>query len=149
MTSTYWFCANGCHKVQDDTIAAYQASTHNKVSCMACHMPVGADPVTFILHKAEALGELYMTVTNNYELPLNGQSMVSLEMPSKQCTQCHTTNREITPTSGIIIDHKVHAEQDVQCPECHNRVAHNDDRGEARAERSADGREEHSRTRTS
>ncbi len=127
VTSTYWFCANGCHKVQDDTIAAYQASTHNKISCMACHMPVGADPVTFILHKAEALGELYMTVTNNYELPLNGQNMVSLEMPSTQCTQCHTSNREITTNQGIIIDHKAHEEREVQCPTCHNRIAHDDE----------------------
>ena len=126
-TSTYWFCANGCHKVQDDTISAYQASTHNKISCMACHMPVGASPLVFILHKAEALGELYMTVTNNYELPLNGSDTVSLEMASTQCTQCHTINRSITPDQGIRIDHAVHAKKDIQCPECHNRVAHNDD----------------------
>jgi hypothetical protein len=126
VTSTYWFCANGCHKVQDDTIAAYQASTHNKISCMACHMPVGANPATFILHKAEALGELYMTVTNNYELPLNAESMVSLEMASTQCTQCHTKNREITPTGGVIINHQVHADKEIQCAECHNRIAHND-----------------------
>ncbi len=126
-TSTYWFCANGCHKVQDDTIAAYQASTHNKISCMACHMPVGADPVTFILHKAEALGELYLTVTNNFELPLNPESHLALEMPSGQCTQCHTTNRDMTPTKGIIIDHAVHTEKDVQCATCHNRVAHDDE----------------------
>jgi NapC/NirT cytochrome c family, N-terminal region len=57
VTSTRWFCAEGCHKVQDDTITAYDRSTHSQVSCMACHMPVNADPITFILHKAEALGE--------------------------------------------------------------------------------------------
>ncbi|MDZ4179471.1 MAG: NapC/NirT family cytochrome c, partial [Coriobacteriia bacterium] len=47
VTSTYWFCAEGCHKVQDDTILAYDRSSHAEVSCMACHMPVNADPVTF------------------------------------------------------------------------------------------------------
>lgn len=126
VTSTYWFCANGCHKVQDDTIAAYQASSHNKVSCMACHMPVNADPVSFLLHKAEALGELYLTATNNFEIPLNAESHVAFEMSSGQCTQCHSMNRVYTPSSGILIDHDVHAEKDVSCTLCHNRVAHAD-----------------------
>lgn len=124
VTSTYWFCANGCHKVQDDTIIAYNASSHNRISCMACHMPVGADPVTFVLHKAEALGELYLTVTNQFELPLNEHSEVAEEMESTQCTQCHGDNRAITPGPGIIIDHAAHAENDVTCTMCHNRVAH-------------------------
>ncbi|PKQ29096.1 MAG: hypothetical protein CVT60_07135 [Actinobacteria bacterium HGW-Actinobacteria-10] len=123
-TSTYWFCANGCHKVQDDTITAYRMSSHSRVSCMACHMPVGADPVTFVVHKAEALGELYLTVTGTFELPLNEHSEVALEMESPQCTQCHGPNRVFTVGPGIIIDHAVHAEHDVPCAICHNRVAH-------------------------
>jgi hypothetical protein len=127
VTSTYWFCANGCHKVQDDTITAYNHSSHAEVSCMACHMPVNADPVTFLLHKAEALGELYLTVTNNFRLPLNGESELSLEMDPKQCTQCHGSNRAYTPSEGIIIDHVVHADNDVSCTVCHNRVAHRED----------------------
>jgi len=128
VTSTRWFCSEGCHKVQDDTILAYQRSTHSEVSCMACHMPVGASPVTFVLHKAEALGELYLTVTDNYELPLNPQSHVALEMSSEQCTQCHNLDtRAITPASGIIIDHDVHSEEGFDCAVCHNRIAHNED----------------------
>jgi cytochrome c-type protein NapC len=127
VTSSYWFCAEGCHKVQDDSIIAYDASSHSKVSCMACHMPVNADPVTFLLHKMEALGELYLTVTNKYELPLNPHSHVSMEMTSGQCTQCHSENRIITPGAGIIIDHAVHEENEVQCTLCHNRVAHPED----------------------
>ena len=127
-TSTYWFCANVCHKVQDDTIIAYNRSSHNKISCMACHEPVNADPVTFIMKKAEALGELYLTATNEYELPLNGESHVSEEMPAEQCTQCHDMgDRIVTPTSGIIIDHQVHAEENIACPQCHNRIAHRED----------------------
>ena len=89
VTSTRWFCSEGCHKVQDDTITAYEHSPHSEISCMACHMPVGANPVVFLLHKAEALGELYLTVTNNFELPLNAESEVALTMKSTQCTQCH------------------------------------------------------------
>lgn len=128
VTSTRWFCAEGCHKVQDDTITAYEHSVHRNISCMACHMPVGADPITFLLHKAEALGELALTVTNNYELPLNGESELALTMESSQCTQCHDTEkRPVTPSPGIVIDHAVHAEKEVTCTICHNRTAHVED----------------------
>ncbi len=128
VTSTRWFCSEGCHKVQDDTIIAYSHSSHSEISCMACHMPVGANPVIFILHKAEALGELYMTVTDNFELPLNGESEVSLTMKQTQCTQCHNLeNRPITPSKGMKIDHKVHSEINASCPVCHNRIAHRED----------------------
>lgn len=127
VTSTYWFCADGCHKVQDDTITAYQHSSHSEISCMSCHMPANSGPVTFLLHKVEALGELYLTVTGDYELPLNGESEVALEMPSTQCTQCHDERRTATPSRGIIIDHAVHAENDVSCTICHNRIAHRED----------------------
>lgn len=127
VTSTRWFCSEGCHKVQDDTILAYEASTHKNISCMACHMPVNANPVVFIVHKAEALGELYLTVTNQFELPLNAQSHVALEMGSVQCTQCHDPDkRQVTPSAGIIIDHEAHAKAGVECTVCHNRVAHNE-----------------------
>lgn len=128
VTSTRWFCAEGCHKVQDDTITAYKHSSHSEISCMACHMPVNANPVVFLLHKAEALGELYMTVTNKFELPLNGEDEVALTMKSTQCTQCHDENkRHVTPSSGIKIDHAKHAEKGVDCTICHNRIAHRED----------------------
>lgn len=127
VTSTYWFCANGCHKVQDDTITAYNNSSHSKISCMACHMPVNADPITFVLHKAEALGELYLTATNKFEIPLNGTSHVAMNFDPHNCTQCHSENRVITPGPGIIIDHAIHEENEVTCTMCHNRVAHNED----------------------
>ena len=128
ITSTRWFCAETCHKVQDDTITAYKHSSHSEISCMACHMPVGANPVVFILHKAEALGELYMTVTDKFELPLNGESEVALTMKSAQCTQCHDeSKRVVTPGAGIKIDHAVHAKNGVDCTLCHNRVAHRED----------------------
>ncbi len=130
-TSTYWFCANACHKVQDDTIEAYRRSSHALVSCMSCHEPVNADPVTFTLKKAKALGELVLTVSGRYELPLNPESELAQdahEMGSGQCTQCHDLKtRTITPSPGIIIDHDIHAANDVHCTMCHNRVAHRED----------------------
>jgi len=128
ITSTRWFCSEGCHKVQDDTITAYQHSAHSEISCMACHMPVAANPVIFLIHKAEALGELAQTVSNSYELPLNAESEVSLTMTQDKCTQCHSpSTRKFTPSVGIKIDHKVHDEKAITCTLCHNRTAHVED----------------------
>ncbi|MFA5843792.1 MAG: NapC/NirT family cytochrome c [Coriobacteriia bacterium] len=127
ITSTRWFCANACHKVQDDTIIAYEHSSHSVISCMACHMPVNANPIIFVLHKAEALGEAYLTIANKFELPLNAESEVSQEMESERCTQCHSSNREVTPSPGIIINHEIHKKKGVACAKCHNRIAHKED----------------------
>lgn len=129
-TSTRWFCGNqGCHKVQSDTMAAYAASSHANISCIACHEPVNATPIEFVLAKMKSVGELPPTIANKYELPLNKGSAYALnpvEMPSEKCTQCHSANRLITAGPGIKIDHDVHTKAGVTCATCHNRVAHND-----------------------
>jgi nitrate/TMAO reductase-like tetraheme cytochrome c subunit len=129
-TSGYWFCANVCHQVMDDSIGAYNASTHAQISCVACHIPVDADPVTFLIHKVEAgVDGAYKVVTNTYELPINPESEIAMDpvvMPEAQCTQCHSANRPVSPSRGIIIDHQVHAKNDITCTTCHNRIAHNE-----------------------
>lgn len=129
ITSTRWFCAVPCHKVQADTIAAYEASAHSQISCMACHEPVNGNPVELLIAKVKGTFGIPATVTNTFELPLNAGSAFALghEMESKQCTQCHALQREITPTRGIIINHDVHTEEGLTCATCHNRVAHRDD----------------------
>jgi hypothetical protein len=127
VTSSYWFCSSVCHKVQDDTIVAYSRSAHSEISCISCHMPVNADIITFMLHKMEGLGELYQTVTGQYELPLNPESEVAAVMPSRQCTQCHSENRRWTFSEGIIMNHQKHAAEGVTCTTCHNRTAHIED----------------------
>ncbi len=149
VTSTRWFCAEVCHKVQDDAIGAYRASSHSEISCMACHTPVNAGPVTFVLKKTKALAELYLTATENYEIPLNKTSHLALSysFKSKQCTQCHNLdNRKVTPSDGIIISHEAHAKaaptapaeeeywNKIHCTWCHNRVAHNEEGYEPRLE---------------
>jgi mono/diheme cytochrome c family protein len=129
-TSTRWFCSEVCHKVQDDTIAAYNASTHAEISCMACHEPVGADTIVFMIAKVKSGLEVIPTVGNTFSLPLNPGSALALkggkEMGSQQCTQCHSQNREVTASEGLIVNHKVHADANIHCTVCHNRIAHND-----------------------
>jgi nitrate/TMAO reductase-like tetraheme cytochrome c subunit len=129
-TSTRWFCSEVCHKVQDDTIAAYAASSHAEISCMACHEPVGADTITFMIAKVKSGLEVIPTVGNTFSLPLNPGSALALkggkEMGSQQCTQCHSMKRVVTASEGLVVNHKVHADAGVWCTVCHNRIAHND-----------------------
>jgi len=129
-TSTFWFCAEVCHKVQDDTIDAYKASAHSEISCMACHEPANANTIVFLFAKVKSGLEVIPTVGNTFNLPLNAGSALALEggthMGSQQCTQCHSANRITTPGEGILIDHKAHADADIWCTLCHNRTAHND-----------------------
>ena len=127
-TSSYWFCGGFCHSVQLDSVVAYDGSSHSMVACISCHLPVNADPVTFLYHKAHAgIVGAYQLATKTYHVPLNPVSELALNaghMGSEQCTQCHSENREITPTRGILINHEVHEENHIHCTACHNRVAH-------------------------
>jgi cytochrome c5 len=130
-TSTKWFCAEVCHKVQDDTINSYKASAHAEISCMACHEPVNADTVTFLFAKVKSGLEVIPTVSNTFTLPLNKGSALALkgghEMGSQQCTQCHSAMRKVTPGEGLKINHEVHEKAGVWCTVCHNRTAHNEE----------------------
>ena len=127
-TSTYWFCNELCHSVQDDAMNTYRMGSHVMVNCLSCHEPVNADPVTFAYYKAKAgIIGAYQLYTKTNETPLNPESELALNtthMDSGQCTQCHSENRVVSPSSGIRIDHAVHEEKEIQCTICHNRVAH-------------------------
>ncbi len=124
-TSTYWFCTVPCHIVHDDNTLAYQESSHTNVSCMACHEPVNANPIEFTLIKIGVAPDAIDTIFKTFELPMNAHNEVALEMPTTQCTQCHNMpNRTFTPSDGLIIDHEIHAEKEIQCTLCHNRIAH-------------------------
>ena len=131
VTSTNWFCAEGCHKVQDDAVNSFNRSVHSKMSCLSCHMPVGGGPISFLIHKAEAgIHELPPTIFNTYHSPINPDSELALDtksFPSAQCTQCHTIRAKGTETVGELkINHPMHLQAGLQCTWCHNRVAHNE-----------------------
>lgn len=129
VTSGYWFCGSFCHSVQQDAVMAYNQGSHSNIACVSCHLPVNADPITFLYHKAHAgiLGG-YQLATKTYSVPLNPVSHLALNyghMGEGQCTQCHNMERRnVTPSAGIIIDHKAHSEAGIHCTACHNRVAH-------------------------
>ncbi len=124
-TCAPWFCETPCHIVHDDNTLAYNVSTHSKITCVACHEPVNANPIQFTILKIFVIPDLYSTVTKTFELPMNSNDETALSMKSTQCTQCHNMdNRIVSSSPGIIIDHKAHTSRGIQCTFCHNRVAH-------------------------
>lgn len=124
-TSTRWFCNDVCHGVHADNKAAYFNASHQNISCMACHYPVDMNPIALALDRADKLADIPPAVLGTTEMPVNKYSHLALSMPATQCTQCHDMrNRKVTPTLGVKIDHAAHAERDITCGACHNRVAH-------------------------
>lgn len=125
VTSTRWFCNDVCHMVHADNAKAYYNASHNKISCIACHYPVGMNILTFSVDRADKLFDVMPAIQRTFEMPLNEFSRAALTMPASQCTQCHDTEvGPIRTSPGIKIDHKKHAEKGITCPTCHNRVAH-------------------------
>jgi hypothetical protein len=124
VTSTAWFCNSVCHNVHADNAKQWAAGTHSEISCMACHYPPGLDPARMALDRVDKLLDIYPAVTNTFEMPLNAHSRIALEMPSDQCTQCHSSNREPTAARGMLVGHEAHEAKEINCTICHNRMAH-------------------------
>jgi len=131
-TTSFWFCAEICHAVQDDSINAYLNSTHSNVACVSCHYKPGKSVLAYFESKiAAAVGELPPTLLGTYHIPLNPYSEIAMngyKMPSLQCLSCHQGgDRFVTPSPGIIMDHDIHDRYDIACAVCHNRVGHIED----------------------
>lgn len=115
------FC-NVCHSQQPD-VTAWSKSSHSNVTCYGCHVHPGL--MNLIIEKAKAMSGIYYEISGNYELPINGESHYSVELPSEVCERCHNMkNLEVTPQKGMVMNHEVHEENGVSCAICHNRVAH-------------------------
>ena len=119
-TSTPGFC-NSCHEMN----AAYntwQSSVHAEVACVQCH--VKPSLVAQMLHKVEAMKELYLhfTVFNKPNPP----KIVASEMEpiDDACLQCHTLNRKYSFSGDLRMPHALHIKKGLTCPTCHSRVVH-------------------------
>lgn len=123
LTSQNFFCAKTCHFLMQYDVGAFEKSSHANIQCVACHIPPNI--FSFAEHKVAALGELYMAVAGTYPWPINAKSELSEEIPNENCNSCHSIEtRNVTPSGGVKIDHKVHIEKGVKCAYCHNRVGH-------------------------
>lgn len=122
-TGSNSFCGRLCH-TDNREYQAWQKSTHAKVDCVVCHRAGGR--FSFIGNKVFAVDRIVRTTyqkVSRQDVKVNPDSKLADVIPSSVCIKCHSLNR-ITPSKGIIIDHKKHADKQINCTTCHNRVAH-------------------------
>ena len=119
-TSRPNFCAI-CHE-QDAQVESWKVSVHRKVNCIACHVKPGIVPL--LKDKILAVKSVYYHLSGGYETPINHESKLSLHMAKESCQKCHMVTAKRIYDKSFIMDHKKHAEIELGCPVCHNRVAH-------------------------
>ncbi|MDT3700818.1 MAG: cytochrome c3 family protein [Thermincola sp.] len=94
----------GCHEMNPE-IATWKISSHSKIPCTACH---SVNP------------EDYKTKIGTDKRPIK----ITNAIPNSVCEQCHTQNRETTPSGDLIIPHQKHSAAGVTCVKCHAGVVH-------------------------
>lgn len=114
-----------CHEMRQE-YDTWKASAHNRVECLACHVPPGSGP-QLLIHEVESLPEVLAHFTGNYPTIMNKDSRLSQRsMTSAACQRCHDmyARRQLKLVAEIRMDHPAHLRLDVTCQTCHNRVAH-------------------------
>lgn len=94
----------GCHEMNPE-IATWKISSHSKIPCTACHNINPAD---------------YQSKISLNQRPIKTTTAV----PNSVCEQCHTINREVTPSGDVIIPHLKHSAVGIACVKCHAGVVH-------------------------
>jgi nitrate/TMAO reductase-like tetraheme cytochrome c subunit len=118
-TSNSAFCSL-CHNMKPE-LNTWQASSHSKIECVACHIPPG--PVNFVKKKVKGLLQVYDYATDNYVAPIR---MID-PIPNAACEQCHNmSNRNVSTSGDITIPHDKHLAKGILCVKCHQGVAHGD-----------------------
>jgi nitrate/TMAO reductase-like tetraheme cytochrome c subunit len=112
------FCIN-CHEMSDD-YGAWASSSHKNVDCYACH--VGKGTLNVAYQKIATFRQVVLHIFDSFNYPINADSRVSKEMPSRNCVDCHKTLAK-TNHDSISLNHKKHS--NINCAYCHNRVTHN------------------------
>lgn len=116
-TSTPSFCST-CHEMKPE-YATWTASSHNKVSCVKCHMEPGA--ANFLKAKLNGLRQVYLHLAGEIKRPIHLPDSISREV----CESCHSLEREVTPSVEIKMPHGKHFQSDeIVCTDCHRLVAH-------------------------
>lgn len=116
-TNSPTFCAS-CHEMQPE-FATFEASAHSQISCVQCHIQPGA--VNMLTHKVKSMKEVYYHVTG---IPEQIVQTPGEAIPNISCQQCHTTNRLVTASGDLMVNHKKHIDEGIPCITCHAGVAH-------------------------
>ena len=121
-TSQPGFCVS-CH-VMEPYFDAWRASSHNKVSCVTCHVPPGMEGT--LKHKFMAL-----SMVANYLTGLYKRSKPWAEIDDASCLRpgCHETRllKGTEDFKGVYFDHTPHLVQprrdrQLRCTSCHAQI---------------------------
>ena len=94
----------GCHEMNPE-IATWKISSHSKIPCTACHNVNPAD---------------YQSKIGLNQRPIK----MTTAIHNSVCEQCHTVNRDVTPSGDLIVPHQKHSAAGVTCVKCHAGVVH-------------------------
>ncbi|HEX3015446.1 MAG TPA: NapC/NirT family cytochrome c, partial [Desulfobacteria bacterium] len=96
-----------CHEMSPEYVT-WQASSHSKLACTACH-------------QVDFIDQIYQHLRNQYFLPIVTPAPVA----NAVCEKCHNLKiRTVSATGDIKIPHQQHLAQSVLCVDCHSGVAH-------------------------
>ena len=112
-TSRTPFC-NTCHEM-NPYYASWEASVHDQVECVQCHIPPGVIP--FTKTKLFSFREIWVHITGTPTAPL----AVTREIPSSNCLSCHPNPGDAT-LGDVAFSHDAHAAE--SCVDCHVRLVH-------------------------
>jgi nitrate/TMAO reductase-like tetraheme cytochrome c subunit len=85
-TESVEFCGKLCHTVMEPEYVAYQGSSHERVSCVQCHVGSGAD--WYVKSKLSGLYQVYSVLLNKYPRPIP-TPVHNLRPAQQTCEQCH------------------------------------------------------------
>ncbi|KKK60585.1 hypothetical protein LCGC14_3022900, partial [marine sediment metagenome] len=119
-SGTSRFCGTTCHSM-NPSYQSWRRSDHAKTACLDCHSN-GSKTDRFIKFLVLGAGHVPKELLQKYQ-PIKSakHQMVSEDT----CLRCHKPKRR-SQSKGRIIDHKLHADIDLSCKTCHNRVSHED-----------------------
>lgn len=98
----------GCHEMTPEVVT-WEVSSHSKIPCTSCHVNVKASDFQ-ARHDSQS-----------FVKPI---SMADDIIPNSVCEQCHSLNRQVTPSGDLIIPHDKHEAKGVACVKCHAGVVH-------------------------
>ena len=80
------FCGTLCHTVMEPEHAAYLASPHARVSCVACHVGHGAS--WYVKAKISGVRQVLAVITKSYPRPIP-TPIENLRPARETCEECH------------------------------------------------------------
>lgn len=112
------FCPT-CHEIRPQYIA-WTFSAHSQIDCLTCHGGDNSRLERWARRRIEARNAL-IHVFGDPKYPFKR----ILTPPNHVCGQCHSPNREVTPSGDLIIPHREHTTvTGTACAACHVDVVH-------------------------